>query len=86
MALPLMASVYQSLGAYLARQPGPTRTLPFGEVEAIIGRPLPPTAYARRDWWTNEPGRSQADYGWLAAGWVVDTVDRGRQTVTFRKE
>ena len=83
-----MASVYQPLGAYLAQQPGPTHALTFAEVEAILGRPLPPTASAERawNWWTNDPGHSQADYGWLAAGWQVAGVDRGRQTVTFRKE
>ncbi len=81
-----MASVYQPLGAYLARQPGSTHTLTFREVEAILGQPLPSSAYARRDWWTNDPGHSQADYGWLAAGWRVDTVDRRRQAVTFRKD
>ena len=83
-----MVSVYQPLGAYLAGQPGPTITLTFREVEAILSRPLPPSASAEgaRAWWTNDAGHSQADYGWLAAGWVVVTVDRGHQTVTFRKE
>ena len=81
-----MASVYQPLGAYLARQPGPTHTLTFGQVEAILGRALPPSAARVRDWWTNDPGHSQADYGWLAAGWQVAGVDRGRKAVTFRKE
>ena len=79
-------SVYQPLGAYLAQQSGPTHTLTFGEVEATIVRPLPRSAYAGREWWTNNPGHSQADYGWLAAGWQVGSVDRGRRTVTFRKE
>ena len=83
-----MASVYQPLGAYLARQPGSTHTLTFREVEAILGRSLPVSATGAHagTWWTNDPGHSQADYGWLAAGWQVAGVDRGRQTVTFRKE
>jgi len=81
-----MASIYQPLGAYLAGQPGPTRTLTFGEVEAILGRPLPAVARTGRRWWTNNPGFSQADYGWLAAGWQVDSMDRGGQVVTFRKD
>ena len=83
-----MASVYQPLGAYLARQPGPTCALTFPEVEAILGRPLPRVAAAAgaRAWWTNEPGRSQAAYGWLAAGWQVARIDRRHQTVTFRQD
>ncbi len=81
-----MASIYQPLGAYLARQPGLTHTLTFREVEAILGRPLPPVARSGRRWWTNDPGFSQADYGWLAADWQVDSVDQGGQAVTFRKD
>ena len=82
-----MHSVYRPLGAYLARQPGPMHTLTFREVEAILGRPLPSSASAERAsaWWTNDAGHSQADYGWLAAGWEVATVHRQRQAVTFRK-
>ena len=82
-----MTSVYEPLGAYLARQPGPTHTLTFRQVEAILGRPLPSSALAGRAsaWWTNDPGRSQADHGWLAVGWEVATVDGRREAVTFRK-
>ncbi len=83
-----MASVYEPLSAHLAGQPGPTHTLTFGQLEAILGRPLPRSANTRssRGWWTNDPGHSQADYGWLAAGWLIASVDRRRQMVTFRKE
>ena len=80
-----MASVYQPLGAYLTRQPGPTHTLTFGAIEAILDRPLPTVARTGRRWWTNNPGFSQADYGWLAAGWQVDSVDRRGQAATFRR-
>ena len=38
----LMASIYQPLIASLARQPGPTCALAFREIEARLGRPLPP--------------------------------------------
>jgi hypothetical protein len=30
-------------------------------------------------------GHSQATFGWLAAGWEVDSVDLHGQNVTFRK-
>ena len=82
-----MASIYQPLGTYLARQPGPTHTLTFRQVAAILGRPLPPSASAGHawGWWTNEPGHSPADDGWLGVGWEVATVQRERQVVTFRK-
>jgi hypothetical protein len=77
---------YEPLGSYLARARGPAHALTFAEVEAILGRRLPSTAYTRRDWWTNDPGHSQADYGWLGPGWLVASVDRRRRMVTFRTE
>ncbi len=49
-SLPLMASGYQPLGAYLPRQPGLTCVLTFREIEAFLGRPLPPVASTRRSW------------------------------------
>ena len=80
-----MDSAYRPLGAYLTGQPGPTCVLSFHEVEALLGRPLPRSASARRDWWTNHHGHNQAHHGWLAAGWRVASVDLGRHAVTFRK-
>ncbi len=59
--------------------------LTFCEVEALLGRPLPPSASARRDWWTNHHGHAQAYYGWRAVGWRIVSVDLERQLVTFRK-
>ena len=80
-----MASTYRPLGAYLIQQPGPTRALSFREVEAHLGRALPPTARALRAWWGNHPAHPHAYHGWLAAGWRIAAVDLARQTVTFRK-
>ena len=80
-----MPSVYQPLGAYLARQPGPAHTLTFREIEVRLGRPLPPSASGRRNWWNNHHAHAHAHYGWLAAGWRVASADLVRQRVTFRK-
>ena len=80
-----MASVYQPLGTYLARQSGPTLTLTFREVEARLGRQLPPSATVRRDWWTNRHVHSHAYHGWLIAGWRITSVELVRQLVTFRR-
>ena len=81
----LMSSTYRPLGVYLAREPGPTCVLTFREVEARLGRPLPPSACARRDWWTNRDVPSHAYHGWVAVGWRIASVDMERQVVTFRK-
>ena len=80
-----MESTYRPLGAYLAGQPGPTCVLTFREVEALLGRPLPPSASAHRAWWANDHGHNHAYHGWLAVGWRSETVDMARQRATFRK-
>ena len=80
-----MESAYRPLGAYLTRQPGPTCLLSFREVEALLGRPLPPAARAGRAWWGNYHAHSQAYHGWLVVGWRSESVDLARQLVTFRK-
>ncbi len=80
-----MASSYHPLGAHLARQPGPTCVLTFREVEARLGRALPPAACALRAWWSNHHSHAQAYHGWRAAGWRVAAVDLAHQRVTFRK-
>jgi hypothetical protein len=44
-------SKYLPLRNYLRQQTSLRLELSFHEIEAIIGRPLPPSAYASR-WWT----------------------------------
>jgi len=80
-----VASTYRPLGAYLRQQPGPTCTLSFREIEAHLGRALPPAACALRAWWSNHHSHAQAYHGWRAAGWRIASVDVVRQVVTFRK-
>ena len=88
-----MSSIYDPLAAYLASQPGPRCTMHFSEIEALIGRRLPRSSrppYAKwRNWWANTSNdrsrHSQANFGWRAAGWLVDTVDGPGETVTFRR-
>jgi hypothetical protein len=57
-------------------------TLPFAEVEAILGQPLPVTARITPDWWTYEAHRSPHVPLWRALGWEA-TLDRRGRTVTF---
>ncbi len=80
-----MGSAYRPLGDYLTGQPGPTCVLTFRQVEALLGRLLPPVASARRRWWSNYHAHTQAYNGWLAAGWRIEAVDLECQLVTFRK-
>ena len=53
----------------------------FGEIEAILGFPLPASARRHRAWWANG-GHSQAE-AWLAAGWRIRSVDFGKEKLVF---
>src|SRR5947209_6056830 len=81
-------SVYQPLKVFLAGRPNDEEqiTLTFSEIEDLLGRPLPPGAYASRAFWANNanPGSvSVQAMAWQEAGWRVCRVTRIQQTVTF---
>ena len=60
--------------------------LSFVEIEQIIGEKLPPAAHDHRAWWSNHAGSHVQARAWLEAGWEVDSVDQGAQTVRFRRK
>ena len=77
---------YSPLYAYLlsARQQAEWR-VSFGELEAILGFPLPASARLHRPWWSNETkggGHSHA-LAWQAAGWKTREVDLVGETLVF---
>jgi hypothetical protein len=84
-----MPSKYDALAAYLRRQSGPAHTMSFADIERLIGTPLPDSSHTHSAWWGNDRSpdstHTQAKYGWLAAGWDVESVDPNRRSVTFRK-
>jgi hypothetical protein len=59
----------------------------YDEIEGLIGRRLPDTAYgdAWRQWWANTESHSQA-LAWLRAGWRVSRPDVTRRQVEFRRQ
>ncbi len=80
-------SKYAHLSIYLA---GRARyrsqvTLPFNQIEEIIGDRLPSSAYNDRYWWSNTWSRSHSE-AWLTVGWSVQEVNMNRREVTFQKE
>ena len=79
------AEDFQPLADHLAQQPTATVTLTFAAIEALIGKPLPPTA-ATYHWWRylRRHGRFRL---LTAVGWQVGTphVSRIPPTVTFVK-
>ncbi len=82
-----LEELYAPLGDYLIAQAAAGQRqveLPFAQLEvAILGRPLPPPARGRRDWWRNTGQSPHAWYGWLRAGWFVGAVSLATETVTF---
>lgn len=63
------------------------KTATFSEMERILGFKLPQSAYAYRQWWANSTSPQQHPHAqsWLAAGWLVDTVNQQDKWVRFRR-
>lgn len=76
---------YDTLGRYLGGLKSELETLSFGDVEEILGFPLPTSARTYRPWWANDETHVQAVDGWLSVGWKVNSVDLATEIVTFRR-
>ncbi|WP_420867667.1 MULTISPECIES: DUF7662 domain-containing protein [Bradyrhizobium] len=77
---PNVMSVYDPLREELQRTGPQTIRLTFSEIEAILGRPLPPSAYKFNAWWGNnlrKAGHTQS-MAWLHAGFVARVSLRQR--------
>jgi hypothetical protein len=80
-------AIYEPLGRHLKKNAAIRVPMTFKEVEAVIGRKLPTSAYRHRPWWANEArGHSHAK-AWLLAGYVTEQVDMsGKKLVFVRAE
>ena len=77
--------VYRPLAAYLAAQSADEVTLSFAQIRAILGRPLPSSAYLRT-WWTTRSANTVRSQRWRAAGWEATLTQRADEwRVTFRR-
>mgnify|MGYP000885736550 CR=1 FL=1 len=79
-------AVYQPLQHHLATAAETTVVMSYSEIEHLLGRRLPPTAYGQhmRQWWANTETHSQA-LAWLRAGRKAK-LDVARQRVAFVKQ
>ena len=82
----LQTADWQPLAEYLERQPAALVTLRLAEIEALLGRPLPPSVVTQR-WWMRGAPREGYRRLLTPLGWTVRTVDMryGVQSVTFVK-
>ena len=78
-------SKYGPLAAHLKESESDSVAMTFGEVEAVIGARLPPSAYRHRAWWSNNPSNNTCTRAWLDAGYETTEVDMKNRTLSFRK-
>ena len=76
---------YEKLQIYLQQQRTTNIPLRFQEIETIIGRSLPPSAYKHRPWWSNNTRNSAMTRMWVKAGWKSEQVDMEGQKLVFRR-
>ncbi len=79
-------SVYKPITHYLSRAPGNSVKLTFGQLEKIISRPLPRSAYRHREWWSNNPTGHSHARSWTTAGWRTEKVDLEKRILFFSRE
>jgi DNA-binding transcriptional regulator YiaG len=77
-------SKYYPLYQRLSQSTQDEVTLSFAEIEILLGVSLPPSAHARRDWWSNRRSAPPAA-AWREAGYKIVQVDLQTGQVTFRK-
>lgn len=73
---------YEPIKDYLMNCRSNRIQLTYDEIEKIIKKSLPDSAYKYREWWANG-GHSQAD-AWLDAGWKVEEVNLGKSVVFIK--
>jgi hypothetical protein len=76
-------SRYDKLKLYLDNAKGIHVDMTFAQIEAVLGRALPPSALRHRAWWSNNPDNNVMTQAWLAAGYQSRDVDMAAGTVTF---
>lgn len=77
---------YQPLFEHLLYSGQGKKIMTFKEIEALLERPLPPSARKRAEWWSNSSrGHSQAE-AWRRAGYKTARIDLANETIEFRLE
>lgn len=78
---------YQRLRQHLSSLQVQEWRTSFGEIEAVIGFELPPSARLHRPWWGNQRGASGHSHAlaWSVAGWETAQVDMDGETLLFRR-
>lgn len=79
-------SVYDPLQTFLKKRSGSHWKAKFADLEQILQRPLPKSAYRYQAWWANQEGQGHSQTAaWKSAGWRTSNLDLAGQTVEFEK-
>ena len=75
---------YAKLSAHLRLQDAETTsmTLTFGDIERILEKALPKSAYEYRAWWANDPTKPQSA-AWLEEGWRAMAISMSERRLSF---
>src|SRR5579862_8761951 len=76
-------AMYDPLGQYLKRNAASRIPMTFRQVESVIGKKLPASAYRHRPWWANEERGHAHAKAWLEAGYRTEQVDMKTMKVMF---
>jgi hypothetical protein len=81
-----MSSIYQPLTQHLKTLPSGVWNTSFAEIERVLSRSLPRSAYEHRPWWANQRnGNHSQSKAWQDAGWITRDVDLAHRNVTFER-
>ena len=79
-------SKYEPLSKFLRRRNDDAWQAQFSDVEAVLGFPLPDSAYRYPAWWANQNGGGHSQTaGWQDAGWRTADLDLANKTVRFER-
>lgn len=84
--MPGTSGKYAPLGAYLTQASRDVLRMKFEDIEAILQAKLPPSAYAHRPWWSNNPSNNAMTKVWLDAGYETEEVNMRERRLVFRRQ
>jgi hypothetical protein len=77
--------IYDPLQKYLANQHHSEIPITFAEVERVLHRSLPQSAFDHRPWWANEARGHVHAKAWLNAGYETTQVDMAGKKLVFKR-
>ena len=78
-------SIYDPITRFLEGRSESAVPISFEELEKLIGRPLPRSAYERPEWWSNNTTGHSHARAWARAGWRTEKVDLKNKSLVFSR-